>query len=50
MRDHAHRYVFQLFALDVPLGIAGGAGRASLLQHMRGHVIEVGLLVGTYRR
>ena len=49
-RDHAHRYVFQPFALDVPLHVAGGSGRASLLQHMRGHVVEVGLLVGTYRR
>jgi Raf kinase inhibitor-like YbhB/YbcL family protein len=48
--DHAHRYVFQLFALDANLGLRAPAGRSALLATMRGHVIGVGLLTGTYRR
>jgi Raf kinase inhibitor-like YbhB/YbcL family protein len=48
--DHPHRYVFQLFALDDNLALRAPAGRSALLAAMRGHVIGVGLLTGTYRR
>jgi Raf kinase inhibitor-like YbhB/YbcL family protein len=49
-RDHAHRYVFQLFALDLRLPPKDGLGRKELLAQMTGHVICAGLLMGTFRR
>lgn len=45
-----HDYVFQLFALDLPLVLMPGAGREDLVEAMRGHVIAVALLAGTYAR
>ena len=47
----AHRYVFQLFALDADTPDPGPApGRRALLEAMTGHVLAAGLLVGTYSR
>ena len=46
----AHDYVFQLFALDLPLTLMPGAGRGDLVKAMEGHVIAVALLTGTYER
>jgi Raf kinase inhibitor-like YbhB/YbcL family protein len=46
----AHRYHFQVFALDTQLDLAHGADRAGLVEAMRGHVLAAGELVGTYRR
>lgn len=46
----AHRYHFQVFALDAELDLAHGAGRAQLLEAMRGHVLAAGQIVGTYKR
>jgi phosphatidylethanolamine-binding protein (PEBP) family uncharacterized protein len=46
----AHDYVFQLFALDRPLGLSDGAGRGAVLEAMEGHVIGAAVLTGTYRR
>ena len=45
-----HDYVFQLFALDLPLALMPGAGRSELFKSMEGHVVGVTLLTGTYRR
>jgi len=46
----SHNYVFQLFALDLPLTLAPGATRADLLEAMEGHVLAVAVLTGTYAR
>jgi Raf kinase inhibitor-like YbhB/YbcL family protein len=48
--DVAHDYVFQLFALDLPLVLMPGASRDDLLKAMAGHVTAVALLTGTYAR
>lgn len=46
-----HRYVFQLFALDVPAADLGEApGRGAVMNAIAGHVIGAGLLTGLYAR
>lgn len=45
-----HDYVFQLFALDLPLILMPGASREELVAAMKGHVTAVALLTGTYAR
>ncbi len=45
-----HHYHFQLFALDAPLNLAGGADREALLAAMNGHVLAKGDLVGLFTR
>lgn len=42
------RYVFQLFALDLPLTIMPGASRDDLLASMKGHVVAATMLYGTF--
>ncbi len=46
----AHRYVFQLYALDAVLDLEEGAGRGALIQALTGHVLAKGVLIGTYER
>jgi Raf kinase inhibitor-like YbhB/YbcL family protein len=46
----AHDYVFQLFALDRPLGLMPGATRDDLIGAMEGHVLATAVLTGTYAR
>ena len=46
----AHRYCFQLFALDAVPVLEDGAGRGALIEALKGHVIAKGLLIGTYER
>jgi Raf kinase inhibitor-like YbhB/YbcL family protein len=46
----AHRYVFQLFALDMVIDPDQVAGRGALVEALKGHVIARGTLVGTYER
>jgi Raf kinase inhibitor-like YbhB/YbcL family protein len=46
----AHDYVFQLFALDLPLALMPGAGRKELFAAMEGHVLAAAVLTGTYER
>jgi len=46
----AHDYVFQIFALDLPLALMPGAGRSELVEAMEGHVLATALLTGTYER
>ena len=48
--DAAHDYVFQIYALDLPLTLMPGAGREELVAAMRGHVIGAAVLTGTYAR
>ena len=45
-----HHYHVQIFALDVPTDLPPGVGRGALVDHMRGHVLAWGELVGTYER
>jgi Raf kinase inhibitor-like YbhB/YbcL family protein len=45
-----HDYVFQLFALSVRPDLDPNPGRSSLVAAMGGHVLGLGLLVGTYSR
>ncbi len=49
-QDPAHRYHFQLFALDTLLDLQPGYNRAALLKAMRGHVLRSGVLVGKFKR
>ncbi len=45
-----HRYIFRLYALDRPTGLAPGATRNQFLQVIKGHVLATGELVGFYSR
>ena len=46
--ERAHRYHFQLFALNAPLNLQVGATREQLLAALAGKVLARGELVGTY--
>ena len=46
----AHRYVFQMYALDTVPEFRSVPGRSALVDALRGHVIARGTLVGTYQR
>jgi Raf kinase inhibitor-like YbhB/YbcL family protein len=46
----AHRYIFDLYALDTSLGLPGGAARADVERVMRDHVLGQTTLTGTYAR
>jgi len=46
----AHRYVFELFALDVPVGLGAGAPRADVEAAMQGHIVAEARLTGRYGR
>ena len=48
--DDAHAYVFQLFALDLPLTLMPGASRDELFAEMDGHVVGAAILTGIYAR
>jgi len=48
--DAAHRYFFQLFAIERAFDLPAGAGRSALLRAMRGRVSSCATLIGTYRR
>ena len=43
-----HCFVFQLFALDLPIALMPGAGKAELFAAMEGHVIAASVLAATY--
>lgn len=45
-----HHYAFQLFALSGSATPGATPGRSALVEAMRGHVLAVGLLTGTYSR
>jgi Raf kinase inhibitor-like YbhB/YbcL family protein len=47
----AHRYAFQLFALDAGAGDPGDSpGRGAMIEAMAGHVLAAGVVIGTYGR
>ena len=48
--DGAHRYVFTVYALDVPSldGIGADTSGASVIFTMRGHVLATGSITGTF--
>ncbi|WP_271438225.1 YbhB/YbcL family Raf kinase inhibitor-like protein [Pontixanthobacter luteolus] len=48
--DAPHQYVFQIFALDLPLTLMPGASSAELIKSMEGHVVAAAVLTGTYKR
>jgi Raf kinase inhibitor-like YbhB/YbcL family protein len=45
-----HRYFFKLYALDTPVGMAGGAPADHVLAKMKGHILGEGQLMGRYGR
>lgn len=45
-----HNYAFQIFALSATAAPVSTPGRTALVEAMRGHVLAVGLLTGTYSR
>ncbi|MEP2735762.1 MAG: YbhB/YbcL family Raf kinase inhibitor-like protein [Erythrobacter sp.] len=45
-----HTFVFQLFALDLPLTLMPGASRADLIAEVDGHVMASSTLVAQYTR
>ena len=47
-RDAAHRYCFEVFALDTPIDLPAGAGCDEVREAMRGHVLANGVLTGKY--
>jgi Raf kinase inhibitor-like YbhB/YbcL family protein len=46
--EAAHRYHFQVFALDTKLDVPFGADRDQVLAAMQGHVIGKGEIIGKY--
>ena len=46
--DDPHDYVFQLYALDLPLTLMPGATRAELVEAMDGHVLGVAVLTANF--
>lgn len=48
--DGKHEFVFQLFALDLPLTLMPGATHEELSAQIEGHVMACTLLTGTYVR
>jgi Raf kinase inhibitor-like YbhB/YbcL family protein len=45
-----HRYAIQVFALDTRPDLGASPGRHRLIEHLTGHVLAKGLLIGTYER
>ncbi|MBD3729536.1 MAG: YbhB/YbcL family Raf kinase inhibitor-like protein [Sphingomonadales bacterium] len=48
--DDPHDYVFQLFALELPLTLMPGATREELLRQVEGNVLGCAVMTGTYAR
>jgi hypothetical protein len=46
----AHRYFFQLFAIDAPLNLQPGADKKAVMEAMQGHALLQGELIGKYQR
>ena len=50
LADGAHQYVFQIFALDLPMVLMPGADYTDVVKAMEGHVVAAAVLTGTYKR
>lgn len=48
--DAAHDYVFQLFAVELPLTLMPGASREDVLAGIEGNIVACAVLTGTYAR
>ena len=48
--DGPHDYVFQIFALDLPVALMPGAGRDELIAAIKGHVLAAAVTTGKYQR
>lgn len=46
--DGTHRYVFQLFASDLPLAVMPGAAREDIVKALDGHVVAAAILTGSF--
>ena len=46
----AHRYVFQVYALDQPTELSEGSGRGALKEALHGHLLARGCFIATYER
>lgn len=45
-----HRYVFRLYALDMPITMVPGISKAESLAAMKGHILAEAQFMGTYQR
>jgi len=45
-----HTYRFKVFTLDKELDLMPGTGKDTLLEEMRGHILQEGLIKGRYSR
>jgi len=45
-----HRYVFKVYALDSLLRLSEQATKSDVLEMMKGHILTIGKLTGTYTR
>ncbi|MEA3489151.1 MAG: YbhB/YbcL family Raf kinase inhibitor-like protein [Candidatus Omnitrophota bacterium] len=46
----AHRYIFDLYALDAVLGVPPGAGGGEVMKAMQGHILKQACLTGLFGR
>ena len=46
----AHRYIFDLYALDIMLSLPKGVNKQDILDAMDGHVLDQTELIGIYQR
>ena len=46
----AHRYFFNVYALDITLSLPEGAKKADVEKAMQGHILAQGQLIGKYGR
>ncbi|CCB86168.1 MULTISPECIES: YbhB/YbcL family Raf kinase inhibitor-like protein [Parachlamydia] len=45
-----HRYVIQVYALDIKLNLPKGSSKKSVLDAMGGHILAKAVLIGKYQR
>jgi hypothetical protein len=45
-----HRYFFKIYALDTDLNFPPGIRKSSLMERMKGHVVDRAELIGIYSR
>ncbi len=48
-RGQEHRYFFRLYALDTPVPLPSHSRLSRLKAHMKGHILQKAVLMGTYR-